>query len=359
MADTLRDWFSAPATAGNWMASDGPDHDVVVTTRIRFARNVEGFPFRTRLTEARAKELSAHLEERLSGLDLARDQLYVDLSAIEPLDTELLFERHLISKDLAREMEGPRAVFFSRSRNVSIMVNEEDHLRLQILGPGRNLEGLLEQLKDVDHLVRARVACAYHQRFGYLTSCPTNVGTGLRISVMLHLPALVYSKEIEKVFNSAAKMKLAVRGFYGEGTSYLGDFFQVSNQVTLGRGLDKLLQDVSKVLPQLVNQEREVRKSIQKEHGKGLEDRIWRAFGILRFARRINSQEALDLLSQVRLGICLGMLPQPTLKTVNELLVMSQPAHVQLLEQRELKEDERDVARARYIRSRLAPPPAG
>ncbi|MBL8840702.1 MAG: protein arginine kinase [Planctomycetes bacterium] len=356
MAETPRDWFSAPATAGNWMASDGRDHEIVVTSRVRLARNVAGFPFRARLEPKRAKEVEAHLAERLGALSLAADQAYLRLADLDPLDTELLFERHLISKDLARELEGPRAVFFSRSRNVSVMVNEEDHLRLQALGPGGNLEALLEQVRDVDHLVGERVSYAYHPRFGYLTSCPTNVGTGLRLSVMLHLPALVHSKEIDKVFDAASKMKLAVRGFYGEGTSYLGDFFQVSNQVTLGRSVDKLLADIQRVLPKLVDYERDMRRTIAEEAGKGLEDRIWRAFGILSHARRLTSQEALDLLSHVRLGVCVGLLPRPALKTVNELLVLSQPAHVQLLAGRVLTDDERDVARATYIRQRLEAP---
>jgi protein arginine kinase len=352
---SLRSNFSSPESAGSWMASEGPDHDVVVTTRVRLARNVEGFPFRARLSEDRAKQLEAHLRERLGALELANDQSYVDLENVDELDRELLFERHLISLELARGA-GPRGVFYSRARHVSVMVNEEDHLRLQMLGPGQNLAGLVEQLHDVDQRVGKQIAYAYHSRFGYLTSCPTNVGTGLRISVMLHLPALVYSKEIEKLFNAASKMKLAVRGFYGEGTSYLGDFFQVSNQVTLGKSVDKLLQDVSKVLPKFVEHEREVRKTILAENGKGLEDRIYRAFAILLYARRINSQEALESLSQVRLGVCLGILRETELKTVNELLVMSQPAHIQVLENRELKEEERDVARARYIRQRLAQP---
>ncbi len=357
MGESLRASFSSPESAGSWMASDEPDHDVVVTTRIRFARNLDGFSFRSRLTDERSKELEAHLRERLIGLELASDQAYLSLPDLDELDRELLFERHLISLELARG-SGPRGVFFSRSRHVSVMVNEEDHLRLQVFGPGQNLAGLLDQMREFDQKLAGRVRYAHHPRFGYLTSCPTNVGTGVRLSVMLHLPALVYSKEIEKVFNAAAKMKLAVRGFYGEGTSYLGDFFQVSNQVTLGRGVDKLHQDVSKVVPKLVDHEREVRRTILKENGKGLEDRIFRAFGVLSYARRINSQEALELISQVRLGVSLGILKGLELKTVNELLVMSQPAHIQALEKRDLKEEERDVARARYIRQRLGRPGA-
>lgn len=357
MADLPRSFFSSPENAGHWMAHEGPDHDVVVSSRIRLARNVSNFPFKPRLSDERAKELEGHLKARLLALDVARDQTYISLEGLHDLDRELLFERHLISMELARG-SGPRGVFFSRSRNLSVMVNEEDHMRLQVFGPGQDLAGLLELLRDVDRRVAIEVEYAYHPRFGYLTACPTNVGTGLRISVMLHLPALVYSKEIEKVFNAAAKMKLAIRGFYGEGTSYLGDFFQVSNQVTLGRSPEKLLNDVSKVLPKLVEQEREVRRAILKEQGKGLEDRIFRAFGVLAYARRINSQEALDLLSQVRLGVCLGILQGLELKTVNELLVVSQPAHIQVLEKRDLKEEERDLVRARYIRQRLSGPSA-
>lgn len=357
MPDLPRSFFSSPENAGHWMAHEGADHDVVVSTRIRLARNVQNFPFKPRLSSERAKELEAHLRTRLEALAISGDQSYLSLEGLQELDRELLFERHLISMDLARGT-GPRGVFFSRTRNVSVMVNEEDHLRLQVFGPGQDLAGLLEQLRDLDQRVADKVEYAYHPRFGYLTSCPTNVGTGLRISVMLHLPALVYSKEIEKVFNAATKMKLAVRGFYGEGTSYLGDFFQVSNQVTLGRSLEKLLNDVSKVLPKLVEQERDVRRAILKEQGKGLEDRIFRAHGLLSYARRMNSQEALDLLSQVRLGVCLGILQGPDLKTVNELLVMSQPAHIQVVEKRDLKEEERDLVRARYIRQRLGGPSA-
>jgi protein arginine kinase len=354
MAETPRDWFASAETAGDWMAADGPDHEVVVTTRIRLARNVAGFPFRARLDAAKAREVEGHLAARLRRLDLAEDQAYLKLADLTSLETELLFERHCISKDLARELDGPRAVFFSRSKNLSVMVNEEDHLRLQVLGPGRSPEGLLERLRDLDRRIGKEVEYATHPRFGYLTSCPTNVGTGLRISVMLHLPALVWSKEIEKVFDAAAKMKLAVRGYHGEGTSYVGDFFQVSNQVTLGRSVDRLLADVTKVLPKLVDWERDARRQVRGEKALGLEDRIWRAYGVLRHARRMTSTEAIELLSSVRLGVCLGLLPKIPLKLVNELLVLSQPAHVQLLAGRELDDDSRDLARADGLRKRLA-----
>jgi len=340
-------------TAGNWMAVEGPTHDVVVSSRIRLARNILGFNFKARLVESDGRRLEEQLRDKLLSLRLSEDQRYLSLENAPDLDRELLLERHLISLEMARG-SGPRGVLYGRSQSLSVMVNEEDHLRLQLLGAGFELQLILHALLSVDEAVSTQVEYAKDPHFGFLTSCPTNVGTGLRISVMMHLPALVYSKEIEKVFNSAAKMKLAVRGFYGEGTSYVGDYFQVSNQVTLGRTEEELRIELEKVVPRIVEHEREVRRIILKDHSKGLEDKIYRAYGVLRYARRISSQEALDLLSQVRLGVCLGVLEGVDFRTLNQLLVLTQPAHIQILEKQELAEDERDVARARFIRERLA-----
>lgn len=345
--------FSLPDRAGAWMASAEPDHDVMVTSRIRLARNVQGYAFKARLQKEESRHLGEHLREKLSEAlrDVAALQ-FVDMESASALERELLLERHLVSVELARG-QGPRGVFFAEQEHLSVMLNEEDHLRLQILGPGEILGTLLDRMRVLDRAIRKHIGYAYHPRFGFLTSCPTNVGTGLRLSVMLHLPALVFSKEIEKLFNAAAKMKLAVRGFYGEGTSYIGDFFQVSNQVTLGKGTDQLLSDLVKVLPKLIDMERDVRVVIQREHNQKLEDRVFRALGVLSHARCVTSQEALELLSQLRLGVCLGLIEGVALDTINELLVMTQPAHVQLLEKKDLTEAERDIARARYIRDRL------
>ena len=344
--------FASPDDAASWMSSNESDHDVVVTSRVRLARNVKGYPFKARLEEEQGRQLQSHLRERLTGLKFSKDQSYEDLEHTEVIRREVLLERHLISLELARGT-GSRGVLYSKNRNLSIMVNEEDHLRLQLMGPGQDLNGLLGEIGEIDEAISAEVEYAEHPRFGYLTSCPTNVGTGLRISVMLHLPALVTSKEIEKEFNSANKMKLAVRGFYGEGASFIGDFFQVSNQITLGKDAEQVLGDLLKVVPTIIEHEREVRRLIQEEHQFELEDKVFRSFGILRSARKISSQEALELLSQLRLGVCLGMLEEVPLKVINELLVMTQPAHIQVMEKRDLTEEERDVVRASYIRKRL------
>lgn len=345
--------FSSPDGAASWMSSTGQHHEVIVTSRIRLARNVMEFPFKARLDSHQCADLVEHISGRLQALPFAGDQTYLSLDQAEALDAELLFERHLISPELARA-SGPRGVSYSRAKNLSVMVNEEDHLRIQVLAPGDNLETLLREIHQVDTSVGQVLNYATHPRFGFLTSCPTNVGSGLRFSVMMHLPALVYSKEIDKEFNAAAKMKLAVRGFYGEGTSYSGDFFQVSNQVTLGKNAEVLLSDLRKVIPTIVEHELEVRRVMQKDHRLDLEDRVFRAYGILRNSRRISSDEARELLSRVRLGACLGMLDDVDLSTVNELLVMSQPAHVQVMEDREMTEGERDAVRAAYLRQRLA-----
>jgi protein arginine kinase len=357
MNDHALSGFASPDHAGSWMAAQEPDHDVIVTSRIRLARNVRGFPFRVRQESNDSERLEQHLRDCLKEPLSGQSQSYINLEECSALERELLRERQLVSYELARGT-GPRGVFFSPADHFSVMVNEEDHLRLQILAPGEQLERLLERIRQVDSSIGEHVEYATHPRFGYLTSCPTNVGTGLRLSVMLHLPALVFSKEIEKVFNSAAKMKLAVRGFYGEGTSsYIGDFFQVSNQITLGKATGQLLTDLVKVIPKLVELERDVRRVIQRDHSQELEDKVFRAYGILSHARRISSQEALELLSQLRLGVCYELFTGVDLKTINELLVLTQPAHVQLIEHRDLSEQERDTVRADFIRSRLAGEP--
>ena len=345
--------FGAAGDAGSWMASEGPDHDVILSSRIRLARNVQGFPFRSKLQEAQSRELEGFLCSRLEKLQFAGDQVYLGLEELETLERELLLERHLISVELARG-DGPRGVLFSRDRHLSVMVNEEDHVRLQRMAPGPHLPELLADVRELDAELSELLDYSVHHRFGFLTSCPTNVGTGMRLSVMLHLPALVYSKEIEKEFNAAQKMKLAVRGFYGEGTAFLGDFFQVSNQVTLGKSTEQLLNDLLKVIPNIVEHEREVRRLMMEKQVVELEDRVFRAYGLLENARKITSTEALEQLSQVRLGVCMGMIENLDLAAINEMLVMTQPAHIQLVERRPLDEQERDVVRARYLRERIA-----
>jgi len=234
------------------------------------------------------------------------------------------------------------------------MVNEEDHLRLQAIHSGLSLDAAWEDAYRIDRELERLVPFAVSPTYGYLTACPTNVGTGLRASVMLHLPALVYTKQMEKVFQACARTGLAVRGFYGEGTMAQGDFYQISNQVTLGVSEEDILKNLSRMLPTILEYEREIRRHLLKDKSRvRLEDKVHRALAVLRAARSIASEEAMELLSAVRLGVVTGILPGPKAAAVNELFVLIQPAHVQKLLHKEIEADERDQRRAALLRERL------
>jgi len=233
------------------------------------------------------------------------------------------------------------------------MINEEDHLRLQVMRSGFALDEAWQDIDRLDDLIEQRVSYAFHDDFGYLTACPTNVGTGMRASVMLHLPALGLAKQIDKVFPPLQKINLAVRGLYGEGTRASGDFYQISNQVTLGKAETTILTEIREVIPQIITYERQARQALVRENRHALQDRVWRALGTLRSATMMTSEETMELLSSVRLGINVGLLEDITIPTVNELFIRTQPAHLQKLMGAPLDGEERNSARARYLRTRL------
>jgi len=244
-------------------------------------------------------------------------------------------------------------VLFNRSEMLAVMVNEEDHLRIQAIRAGFQIREAFADIQWIDDQLDQDLKFAYSEEFGYLTACPTNVGTGMRASVMFHLPALVFTKQIDKVFASVTKINLAVRGFYGEGTQASGDFYQISNQVTLGVSEEDVLELLIRVVPKIVSYEREVREHLIAKDRLRLEDKIWRAYGVLQAARSISSEETMDLLSAVRLGVNLGLLGNVDISTVNELFILTQPAHLQRLEKRDLDPNERDATRAEFIRRQL------
>ncbi len=341
-----------PEDLGEWLNGGGPDADIVISSRLRLARNLAGFPFLTRIDADQRAELEELLRSKLTGSRIANDLLYVDLKKADVIDRLCLVERHLISKDHASG-EGERGVALSTREAVSIMVNEEDHLRIQVLRSGFRPEEAFREIRRVDDALESALDFAFSAQFGYLTACPTNVGTGMRVSVMLHLPALVMTKQIEKVFHAVSKINLAVRGVYGEGTQPSGDFYQISNQVTLGRSEEDILKTVHEVVPQIIRYERNVRDSLIAENRRGLEDRVWRAYGMLERARLITSEETMDLLSAVRMGVNLGLIEQMPISMVNELFIQTQPAHLQKMEGRRLETPERDITRADFIRKRL------
>jgi protein arginine kinase len=339
--------------AGEWLRGSGPMSDVVISSRIRLARNLSGFPFLSRASRHQKTALEQRLRDVILGSNIAPQLLYVDLEQAPELDRTLLVERHLISKPHATA-EGARGVAISSDETVSIMINEEDHLRIQVLRSGLQLDEAWEQINAIDDAVEAKLDYAFHPRFGYLTACPTNIGTGIRVSVMLHLPALKLTGEIEKVFRAAKDLKLAVRGLYGEGTEATGDFYQISNQTTLGKSEEDIIGDFRlHVIPRIIDYEIHARKTLVADKTLALDDKICRALGLLRSARLLASEETLFLLSHLRMGVNMGRVKDVDVRTINELFLLTQPAHLQKLQGRRLEGDIRRGVRAEYIRQRL------
>jgi protein arginine kinase len=270
------------------------------------------------------------------------------------MDRQFLVERQLISRELA-ETDGPRGVVIDAEEKFSVMINEEDHLRMQVMNSGLDLYSAWERIDRIDDWIEQKVTYAFHDRLGYLTACPTNVGTGMRVSVMLHLPALVITRQIDKVFRSLQKISLAVRGLYGEGSQAMGDFYQISNQITLGRREEDLIKQVSEVIPVMINYERRAREFLIKESQKDLHDRVSRAFGILCTAQTISSEETMMLLSSVRMGVNLGLIEDVAIPTINQLFIHTQPAHLQKLRGAELSTADRNIERAIYLQRHLRP----
>ena len=339
-------------SSGEWLRGAGLDHDVVVSTRIRLARNLASFPFSNRASAHQKAEIEHLLRDRLTTLEFAPKLDYVNLGPLNPVDRQFLVERQLISRELANN-DGPRGVVLSPTETISIMLNEEDHLRLQVLRCGMSLDDAWQEIDRLDDALEQKVNYAFSEEFGYLTACPTNVGTGMRASVMMHLPALVSNKEIEKVFRALQKINLAVRGLYGEGSRASGDFYQISNQVTLGKAEATILTDLRGVIPQIIQYERQARETLTRERRSLLQDRVHRAFGTLSSATMMTSEETMDLLSSVRLGVNLGLIDDLSIPQVNELFLHTQPAHLQKLMGTSLDGEERNSARARYLRTRL------
>jgi protein arginine kinase len=245
-------------------------------------------------------------------------------------------------------------VGISGEENISLMINEEDHLRIQVLHSGFALDECWAEIDRIDDAIEGQVTYAFSEQLGYLTACPTNVGTGIRVSVMLHLPALVLTKEIQKVFQALQKISLAVRGLYGEGSQAMGDFYQISNQVTLGKSEEQLISNLKEVVPNIISYERRVRNELVKKNRQSLHDQVARAYGILKNAQTISSEETMHLLSSVRMGINLGLIDDLEMPTVNELFIHTQPAHLQKLRREDLESAERNIARASYLRQRLS-----
>ncbi len=336
-----------------WLRGVGPLHEIVISSRIRLARNVRGFNFLSRADMAARTELAQTVATAIRRAPTLKDMLHMDVERLDELDRQFLVERHLISRQLA-EGNGARRVAFDAAEAASIMINEEDHLRIQVMRSGLQIEAAWAQINAIDDALSVELDYEFHPQYGYLTACPTNVGTGIRVSVMLHLPALRLTNELEKVGQAARDLKLAVRGLHGEGTEALGDFFQVSNQITLGRTEEEIIDDLAGgVIPKIVEYETAARDALLKGRLQALDDKVWRALGLLKTARLISSSEAMQYLSHIRMGLHVGRQSAVDLQTLNELFLQIQPAHLQKLHGERLNGEQRSIERAAFIRARL------
>lgn len=337
---------------GEWLRGSGPQSEIVISSRIRLARNLAEYPFIRRCTDGDRQSIEKTFKDAIAAVTDWNNLLQVEVAELPTVDRQLLVERQLISRELS-EANGARCVFIDPQETFSLMINEEDHLRMQVMHSGLDMESAWDQINRMDDQLAERVNYAFHERMGYLTACPTNVGTGMRVSVMLHLPALVITQQIEKVFRSLQKMGLAVRGLYGEGSQAMGDFYQISNQITLGRSELDLVKQVGEVIPVIIDYERQARAFLVKESRKDLHDRVSRAYGILCTAQTISSEETLHLLSSVRMGVYLGLIQDLEIPTINKLFIHTQPAHLQKLRGAELPSADRNVERAMYLQTHL------
>lgn len=337
--------------SGRWMEGKGPEADIVISSRVRLARNVSGFPFPYLATDKQAAEI---LDLVVASVPVGDGEFsLIRVGDLDNLDRQVLVEKHLISPLLVKESRSS-AVLLREDEGVSIMINEEDHLRIQCLYSGLQLDKAWDTANKYDNELEGKVNFAFHERWGYLTSCPTNVGTGLRASVMVHLPALVLSNQINRILSAISQVGLAVRGFYGEGTEITGNLIQISNQITLGQSETEILQNLYGVTRQIIEQEQRARQKLLNENRDQLADRTGRAWGILTNARLISSEEAMRLLSDLRLGSDLRLMESPpSYRVLNELLVHTRPASLQKMAGKILSAGERDAARAKFLREKL------
>jgi len=339
-----------------WMNGKGNLGDVVISSRVRLARNLKEVPFPHLLEEKDAREVLNKIFCAIDQVGAKRfggDIIKVDLQNLPSLDRQVLVEKHLISPQHA-ENGFAKGLALRHDEQVSIMINEEDHLRIQCLHSGLELDEAWILASGIDDLCDEILDFAYDEKIGYLTACPTNVGTGLRASVMVHLPALAIGNEVPRVLTAISKLGLVVRGLYGEGTEGQGNIFQISNQITLGQTEKEILENLALVAKQVVAEEKRVRENLLKNRRPEIEDRIFRALGILSNARTMTSNEAIKLWSDLRLGVELEMVPGLTVKHTNEILVLSRPSFVQRVFGKIMPPEERDIKRAELIRRHLA-----
>lgn len=335
----------------HWVSEEGPEKDIVLSSRIRLARNVENIAFPNRSSQEEKEKVTKSVVQTITKQNQIK-LYYIDLADLPEVERDVLVEKHLISP--AHAIEGvEKGVLLDEKETISVMTNEEDHIRIQILVPGFQLEKAWEVADSIDDLLEAELDFAFSERWGYLTACPTNVGTGLRASVMVHLPALNMTKNIGKMLGAVSQLGLAVRGLYGEGSESVGNIYQISNQITLGQSEDDIIDNLKGVTTQIIEQERQARMLLMQEQEVTVRDKIQRSLGTLKYAYYISSDEAMKLLSNVKLGIDMGIIKDVDSGVLSELMVLIRPAHLQKIDGQELVATERDIKRAELIKTRL------
>jgi protein arginine kinase len=345
----IHEFLTSPADSAR---REGPHNKIVLSSRVRLARNLKGLAF-----PGWAKKV-----ERVKSLDIIRpavesltqmgDYFSESMDNLTVMDKNILVERHLISREHAAKSAGSGLVL-NREESLCVMINEEDHLRMQALRPGLQLKQAWGAIDQIDSKLEKKLEYAFSSDLGYLTACPTNLGTGIRVSAMLHLPGLVLAEQINQIIQAVNKLGLAVRGLYGEGTEALGNVFQVSNQMTLGEAEADIVERLNKVLSQIIEHEENARGTLLEKKPKSVYNHIGRAYGILANAHSISSKETMNLLSLMRMGVDLGMFPDLERWQVDELFIVTQPAHLQKRFSEKLSAEERDLLRADMLRERL------
>ncbi|RJP26867.1 MAG: protein arginine kinase [Candidatus Omnitrophota bacterium] len=332
-----------------WLKTGDRNNDLVISSRIRLARNIEGFPFSQWASSSDLKRIAEQVREAINHSACLRNANLIAIEELESVDRHFLAERYMISQELAKSgIE--RYVAINPEQTSALMINEEDHIRLQVLMAGSNLNHVWNLISSIDGELEESLDFCFSNTFGYLTACPTNVGTGIRCSVMVHLPALVITRKIEKVLSAVTQIGLTVRGLSGEGSDIAGNLFQISNQWTLGISEKETIEKIGKILHQIVEQERLAQKQMMDDNRVALEDKIWRAYALLRYAKVISSNEAVELLSSIRFGRNMGILKAPSYEQLNEMLIQVRPAHLQKRAGKQLTMVERDEYRAELIR---------
>ncbi|MBD3246273.1 MAG: protein arginine kinase [Candidatus Omnitrophica bacterium] len=345
----------------SWLNGKGPSSGIVFSSRIRLARNLAAYPFVGRASFQQKNQILKKIQQAHAQIPLLSRALYLRMTEIEDVDKQFLLERHLVSREHLTSPRG-RGLLVSRDEKIAVMINEEDHLRMQAVTSGFNLQECWELLNSIDDRFSKTVGYAFSPELGYLTACPTNVGTGLRGSCMLHLPALVLTKKINKILDLLTKISFTIRGLFGEGTQALGNFFQISNQVRLGLSEREIIENLTGVVNQVKSQEMDARRFLLRKYKLKMEDGVWRALGLLRNCRLVSTQESLEHLSMLSLGLDLGIIKDSHLcekgkgrELLNNLFLSVHPAHLQKIEHKVLNEKERDSVRADVLRERLSP----